>query len=97
MKLFGWTKSFRGYAKEGNDRLVKGLQRSYEITHRFLPQDYVTDILVPAGKRGCQLCIELTRTSAVCRALPDLQIDKEFTDDFSSMREHFLAVDLMLA
>jgi hypothetical protein len=81
----------------GNNRLRKGLQHSYEITHSFLPQNHVTDLPVPAGKRGRQLYIELARTSSICCALPDLQIDKEFTDNFLSMREHFLAVDLARA
>jgi hypothetical protein len=41
------------------------------------------------------LCIELAGTGAICRALPDLQIDEEFTDYRFSTREDFLAVNLM--
>ena len=48
MKVFGWTKSFRGYT-ESNDRLQNGWQCGFEVTHRFLLQDDITDILVPAG------------------------------------------------
>jgi hypothetical protein len=40
------------------------------------------------------LCVELARASAVCSALPHLQIDKELTNDLFTLREHFLAVDL---
>lgn len=66
----------------------------HRITHHFLPQDHITDILVPTGQRSRQLCIELACTSAICGALADLQIDEEFTDYAFSMREHLLAVDL---
>ena len=48
MKVFGWTKSFRGYTG-GSNQLQNVWQYGCEIIHRLLPQDDVTDILVPAG------------------------------------------------
>lgn len=95
MKVFGWTKSFRGYT-ENNDQIQDGWQYGFEGTRRFLLQDDITDILVPARQWGCQLCIKLARAGTIRCALPDLQVDKELANYFFTIREHFLAVNLMV-
>jgi hypothetical protein len=81
MKVFGWTNSFRG-CTETIIGLRKGTQLGTEITYRFLPQDHITDILVPSRQRGRQLRVELARTWTIRRALSDLQVDEELADHF---------------
>jgi hypothetical protein len=64
-------------------------------THQFLLENNIPDLAFPSWKRRGELRVEVSCSSAIGCALPDLKVDEELSRNFLSMGQTFLAVELV--
>jgi hypothetical protein len=65
------------------------------ITHQFLLEDNIPNLVLPSWKRRGELRVEVPCSSAISCALPDLKINEELSRNVPSMGQTFLAIKLV--
>lgn len=72
-KRLGWT------------MLASAMKLIQSRTNLFLLQDEVSQLAIPPRNRVCQLGVECTSTLSISRALSDLQVKQQLSNDVASV------------